>query len=189
MLLSQDSALVARLGREMPPLVDIAPSHTLVPLAGVEVVLFDVRDVARDRISARAELPLLVLADRHGQGASPLRSAAAGVVWRDAPADTLVAATLAVAAGLRVSERPLGGRRRLAQARAHQTPASQPLTSREREVLPLLAEGMANKDIAGVLGVSINTIKYHLAEIMRKLGVRSRTEAVVAATRAGLLQL
>ena len=79
-------------------------------------------------------------------------------------------------------------RRRDSVPRQGRTPAER-LTPREREVVALLAEGMANKEITAALQVSANTIKYHLAEIMQKLGARTRTEAVVAATRAGFLQL
>jgi signal transduction histidine kinase len=59
------------------------------------------------------------------------------------------------------------------------------LTPRELEVLGLLAEGMSNKTIGGVLGVSPRTVNFHLDNIFSKLGVASRTEAVVYALRQG----
>jgi DNA-binding NarL/FixJ family response regulator len=59
------------------------------------------------------------------------------------------------------------------------------LTSRELEVLRLLADGLSNKAIAGALGVSPRTINFHLDNLYAKLGVTSRTEAAVYALRQG----
>jgi len=61
------------------------------------------------------------------------------------------------------------------------------LTEREIELLRLVAEGMSNKAIAQTLSISENTIKYHIRNILQKLGVQNRTEAVTHALRAGLL--
>ncbi len=66
---------------------------------------------------------------------------------------------------------------------------SEPLTPREQEVLQLLAEGLPNKAIARRLNISEHTVKFHVNAIMSKLGAQSRTEAVVRATRSGLLLL
>ncbi|MEM7033644.1 MAG: response regulator transcription factor [Chloroflexota bacterium] len=63
------------------------------------------------------------------------------------------------------------------------------LTPRESEVLQLLAEGLTNKAIARRLEVSDHTVKFHVTAIMTKLGAQSRTEAVVQATRLGLILL
>jgi DNA-binding NarL/FixJ family response regulator len=63
------------------------------------------------------------------------------------------------------------------------------LTSREREVLLLASQGFANKSIAAGLGVSPRTVQMHLAHIFEKLGVASRTEAVVTGLREGWLPL
>lgn len=62
-----------------------------------------------------------------------------------------------------------------------------PLTSRQHAILPLLAEGMPNKLIARALGVTEGTIKQHLKELFRRLGVNNRTQAVKEARRLGLL--
>lgn len=63
------------------------------------------------------------------------------------------------------------------------------LSERELEVLQHLAEGLTNKQIAQALNISANTVKFHLNAILSKLNARSRTEAVVKATRLGLIFL
>jgi DNA-binding NarL/FixJ family response regulator len=63
----------------------------------------------------------------------------------------------------------------------------EPLTARELAVLELLAEGLSNKGIAGRLGISDQTVKFHVAAISGKLGAHNRTEAVRLAVRRGLI--
>ena len=63
------------------------------------------------------------------------------------------------------------------------------LTSRETEVLELLAEGLSNKGIASRLGISDQTVKFHVASIGGKLGAANRTDAVRLAVRRGLIAL
>jgi DNA-binding NarL/FixJ family response regulator len=65
----------------------------------------------------------------------------------------------------------------------------EPLTPREMEVLQAMADGLSNKQIARQLGISEHTVKYHVNTILGKMGAQSRTEAVVRATRAGVLML
>jgi DNA-binding NarL/FixJ family response regulator len=65
----------------------------------------------------------------------------------------------------------------------------EPLTAREIEVLELLAEGLANKAIAVRLGISDQTVKFHVASILGKLGATNRTDAVRRALRRGLVTL
>ena len=65
----------------------------------------------------------------------------------------------------------------------------EPLTPREIEVLELLAEGLPNKGIAARLGISDQTVKFHVAAIMGKLGASNRTDAVRRAVRRGLVSL
>jgi DNA-binding NarL/FixJ family response regulator len=76
-------------------------------------------------------------------------------------------------------------------ARRRATPdvVEEPLTPREVQVLELLAEGLANKAIAERLAISDQTVKFHVAAILGKLGVANRTEAVRAAARRGLIAM
>jgi DNA-binding NarL/FixJ family response regulator len=78
---------------------------------------------------------------------------------------------------------------------AHETEAEdedeivEPLTGREIQVLELLAEGLPNKAIADRLGISDQTVKFHVASISGKLGAANRTDAVRRAVRRGLIAL
>jgi DNA-binding CsgD family transcriptional regulator len=63
------------------------------------------------------------------------------------------------------------------------------LTARELDVLRLVARGLANKEIAADLRITTHTVKYHVAAVLEKLGVRSRTEAVSLGVRKGLVPL
>ena len=65
----------------------------------------------------------------------------------------------------------------------------EPLTARERQVLALLAEGLPNKGIASALDISDQTVKFHVAAIIGKLGASNRTDAVRRAVRRGLVTL
>jgi DNA-binding NarL/FixJ family response regulator len=67
--------------------------------------------------------------------------------------------------------------------------ASEVLTGREVEILRLAARGLSNKDIAGELFLSVRTVKAHLSNIFNKMGVASRTEAIVKGLREGWLTL
>jgi len=77
--------------------------------------------------------------------------------------------------------------RKVAEPSLRQRDPAQRLTDREIELLRLVAEGMPNKAIAQTLSVSENTVKYHMKNILQKLGVQNRTEAVTYAIRAGRL--
>ncbi len=120
---------------------------------------------------------------------------AAGVralLRRAAESDQLIAALAAVAHGLVVVD-PAFAERLIeapgASESARHLPLAEPLTPRELEVLRLLAEGLPNKTIASSLNISEHTVKFHVNAILGKLGVASRTEAVVRATRMGLILL
>jgi DNA-binding NarL/FixJ family response regulator len=65
----------------------------------------------------------------------------------------------------------------------------EPLTDRELRVLNLVADGLSNPQIARLLGISRNTVKFHVRSIISKLGATSRTEAVTIAVKRGLIIL
>jgi len=67
--------------------------------------------------------------------------------------------------------------------------SSDEITSRETEVLRMLAEGLVNKDIAMRLGISEHTVKFHISSILDKLGASTRTEAVTVGIRLGLIPI
>ena len=78
---------------------------------------------------------------------------------------------------------------RLRAVRDHDVASAPVLTPREREILALLADGFGNKQIAARLDIATNTVKTHLQLLFDKLDVSTRTEAVTAAARMGLLLL
>ena len=77
----------------------------------------------------------------------------------------------------------------MAPDRGEDRTLEEPMTPREIEVLELLTEGLSNKAIAARLGISDQTVKFHIASIMGKLGASNRVETVRRAVRRGLLSL
>ena len=77
----------------------------------------------------------------------------------------------------------------LPPARRDADPPLETLTAREHDVLALVADGLSNRDIAGRLGISEHTVKFHLASIFGKLGVSTRTEAVQRGLRLGVIDI
>ncbi len=134
-----------------------------------------------------SNVPVVALLNNAGQAAEAWAAGARGLVLHDADADMLTSALLAVGQGLAVFDPALAAS--LFTASAAPEPPAEALTAREREVLQLLAEGLPNKTIAGKLGITDHTVKFHVNAIMSKLGAQSRTEAVVRATRLGLIIL
>jgi two-component system nitrate/nitrite response regulator NarL len=128
-----------------------------------------------------------LLPDEHAAVAAWL-AGARGLVLREAAAHELVAALRAAAAGLAVLHPMLAGAIMLVRAQGDGLLAEE-LTPRELEVLQLLAEGLSNKAIAVQLAISEHTVKFHVNAILGKLGAQSRTDAVVRATRLGLIIL
>lgn len=110
-----------------------------------------------------------------------LAAGAIGYLLKDVSADDLVQAIRSAHAG-RATLSPEAVQSLVEAANLPQTPG-QDLTEREREVLALMIEGLNNVQIAGRLTVSPSTIKSHVSNILAKLGVASRTEAVTLALR------
>jgi two-component system nitrate/nitrite response regulator NarL len=133
-------------------------------------------------------LPLVALLAEESLAAEVWATGARGLLLRDAEAETLLAALQAVAQGLAVLDPALVA----SVLPTVEEPSSllvEQLTAREMEVLQLLAEGLSNKAIAHKLEISEHTVKFHVNAILGKLGAQSRTEAVVRATRLGLILL
>jgi NarL family two-component system response regulator YdfI len=159
------------------------------------------------RIAVNAgALPLVLLESSalEAEGEA-LAMGARAALQSDIPASSLAAALAAVDAGLIVLEpsaRALllsANRDRFAPSPKQAIDAStsaavprrhgRPLTSREREILGLVASGTSNKGIARTLSVSANTVKFHLAAVFDKLNAATRAEAVAEAIRRGELSL
>jgi DNA-binding NarL/FixJ family response regulator len=123
-----------------------------------------------------------------------LRAGASGFITKDVPADELVRAVRVVAAGEALLTpavtRQLLDRvaRRLPTPVGHTQESLAELTDREREVLELLARGMSNAEIAEALVVGDATVKTHVSNVLMKLGLRDRVQAVVLAYEIGLVK-
>jgi two-component system nitrate/nitrite response regulator NarL len=135
-----------------------------------------------------AGLAIVALLDDDAHAADVWAAGARGLLSRDTDSDSLVAALTAVAQGLTALDPSLALTLLRADDRSP-APLVEELTPRESEVLQLLAEGLPNKAIAPQLGISEHTVKFHVNAILSKLGAQSRTEAVVRATRVGLIVL
>ena len=92
---------------------------------------------------------------------------------------------MAVAAGLQIART---NRSALAESEG-EVAFVEPLTDRELRVLNLVADGLSNPQIARLLSISRNTVKFHVSSIISKLGATSRTEAVTIAIKRGLILL
>ena len=158
------------------------------------VVLMDLLMPVMDGIAAtsaiRKSLPGVevvaltsVLEDASVVGA--VRAGATGYLLKDTDADELRRAVKAAASG-QVQLSPQAASRLMREVRAPESPEA--LTDRETDVLRLLAEGQANKEIARSLHIGEKTVKTHVSNLLAKLGVADRTQAAVFAVREGLLQ-
>ncbi|MGF1469722.1 MAG: LuxR C-terminal-related transcriptional regulator [Sandaracinaceae bacterium] len=155
-------------------------------LEDAELALVDARTISR-RARARLALPYVALVDEGARPTEHLADGASGVLRREADPRSLAAAVIAVASGLLVVDGELG--RRALPSGPSEGAEGEELTAREQEVLGLVAAGLSNRRIAARLAISEHTAKFHVNSILGKLGVASRTEAVVVAARRGLLWL
>nr|WP_216077443.1 response regulator transcription factor [Isoptericola sediminis] len=157
-----------------------------------DVVLLDLR-FGPDRLTGaeatrtvvdRYAVPVLVVTT-YGSDAeilSAVEAGATGYLLKDAPTEELAGAVRAAAGGRTVLD-PAVQRRLLGRVRQ----PFEALSSRELEVLALVAAGGSNEAVARELVVSVATVKTHLTHVNTKLGTRSRTEAVAVARERGLL--
>ena len=135
-----------------------------------------------------AHLPVLALLPDGEEAGHVWAAGVAGLLPRHVDGERLSAALSAVAAGLLVVD---PGQRALLATPPETAVAEllEPLTPREDDVLALLADGLTNRAIARQLAISENTVKFHVQSLLGKLDAQSRTDAVVRATRLGLLIL
>jgi DNA-binding NarL/FixJ family response regulator len=156
-----------------------------------DLVLMDLRMPVKDGIQATAEIRskhpharVLVLTTFDGDTDihKALQAGAQGYVLKNSTGEKLIPAMRAVIAGQRWIPTEVASR--LASRRMFEE-----LTSREVQVLELLAKGLANKQIGDVLDITEHTVKDHLKSILGKLHVADRTEAVTAAIQRGIIHL
>jgi DNA-binding NarL/FixJ family response regulator len=167
-----------------------------------DIVLLDLRMPGRDGIATlealRAQgsaVPVLVLTtfDDDELVLRALRAGARGYLLKDVTLEQLVSAVRTVAGGGSLVQPALT--ERLLRAADHVAPPDdfadlpdpQPLTTREVEILRLLAGGYSNGEIADALHLATGTVKNHVSNVLMKLGVRDRTRAVLRALHLGLL--
>ncbi|MFI5080249.1 MAG: response regulator [Streptosporangiales bacterium] len=167
-----------------------------------DVVLMDIRMPGMDGLeatrqitrgpSAAPKVVMLTTFDLDDYVYEALRAGASGFLLKDSPRHDLIAAVRAAAAGDALLAPSVT--RRLIEAFARRPPETAPspsrlasLTARERDVLLLLARGRSNAEIAVGLFVSEATVKTHVGNLLAKLGLRDRVQAVILAYETGLV--
>lgn len=139
-----------------------------------------------------ASIVLLIAEPDAAWSARALRAGVRAILERDAASDEIRAAIDAAHLGIVTLDPELAAAfASLVRSDSIEPPAGAAgdLTAREVEVLRMLAEGLANKEIASRLGVTDHTIKFHISSILGKLGAATRTEAVTMGVRMGLIVL
>jgi DNA-binding NarL/FixJ family response regulator len=165
-----------------------------------DVILMDVRMPNLDGVEAtrrlvaggtRARILVLTTFDLDEYVYAAVRAGASGFLLKDVEPTELVDAIRVVAAGNSLFG-PAATQRLVERFAGTPEPlndrALEHLTEREREILRLLARGLSNAELAEQLFLSETTVKTHVSAVLRKLGVRDRVQAVIAAYDAGLVR-
>jgi DNA-binding NarL/FixJ family response regulator len=174
--------------------------RVLAETAAVDVVLLDVRMPQKTGLEVLAALArttspppciLLTTFDDDAVALEGIKLGARGFLLKDVTLEQLADAVRTVAAGgtminPAVTERVVRGLARLGST-VPASPVAAALTSRELDVLRLIASGRSNKEIADALGTAEATVKNQASSIFGKLGVRDRTRAVLRAIELGVL--
>jgi DNA-binding NarL/FixJ family response regulator len=141
-------------------------------------------EIRRDMPDTEVIALTSVLEDASVVGA--VKAGAIGYLLKDTQSEELCRAIKAAAAG-QVQLSPQAAARLMREVRAPESPET--LTERETDVLRLLAQGLANKEIALQLNIGEKTVKTHVSNVLLKLNVRSRTQAALYAAQIGLTSL
>jgi DNA-binding NarL/FixJ family response regulator len=181
-----------------------------VQLAGEvvpDVVLMDIRmpkitgiEAARQmkEVAPSAKIVMLTISDEEEDLFEAIRAGASGYLLKDIPLDELADSVRAVDGGQSLINPSMAGKlltefATLARRDSEDEPAKHApapkLTEREMEVLRLVARGLNNRDIAKELFISENTVKNHVRNILEKLQIHSRMEAVMIAVREKLIEI
>jgi DNA-binding NarL/FixJ family response regulator len=181
-----------------------------VELAGEvvpDVVLMDIRmpkitgiEAARQmkEVAPSAKIVMLTISDEEEDLFEAIRAGASGYLLKDIPLDELADSVRAVHGGQSLINPSMAGKlltefATLARRDSEDEPAKHApapkLTDREMEVLRLVARGLNNRDIAKELFISENTVKNHVRNILEKLQIHSRMEAVMIAVREKLIEI
>lgn len=168
--------------------------------SGADVVLLDIRMPDADGLTVLRQLratprapavAMLTTFDAQEYLTAALRAGAAGFLLKDTDPEQLVRAVRTLAEGGSVLDpgvtRAVIGGYLAAEAEATAAEAVEALTPREREVLALLGEGLANPRIAERMGLASSTVKDHVRAVLGKLGGLNRVQAAIVADRAGLI--
>jgi DNA-binding NarL/FixJ family response regulator len=174
---AEDGAEAVRRARELRP--DVVLMDLLMPeIDGITAIGIVRRELPDTEVVALTS----VLEDASVVGA--VRAGAIGYLLKDTKAQELLRAIRAAAAG-EVQLSPKAAARLLREVRVPERPEA--LSERETDVLRLLAQGRANKEIARELAIGERTVKSHVSSILGKLGLQSRTQAALYAARVGLV--